>query len=257
MPTALIVEDEPEANQLLSMLVQLRGFQTDSAFSGGQALEMVDPVRHDLVFLDLMLPDISGYDICRVLKESRSTCTIPVVMVTARLAEENRRQGFFTGASDYVSKPYTPEQIFEAMEQANDWRQEIARSSSEGQVALEARNEVANYRAICKLRTLLLERTRVSEDMARRIGQVLIDLTSRAIEWGSRKATGTVASIHYRWDQDEVEFVVADESGWFEAFPPRKLEGLAGLIAKGQFDKISFNEETRRLVLTSLTPSET
>src|SRR5881275_1507726 len=102
MPIALIVEDEPEANQLLSMLVQLRGYQTESAFTGEQALGMIEAARPDLIFLDLMLPDINGFDICRAIKGKRSTCSIPVVMVTARLAAENRAQGFRVGATDYV-----------------------------------------------------------------------------------------------------------------------------------------------------------
>ncbi|HEY2158416.1 MAG TPA: response regulator [Isosphaeraceae bacterium] len=94
MPTALIVEDEPAANQLLSMLVQLRGYATDSAFSGGEAIEKADGGHPDLVFLDLMLPDINGYEVCEAIKGRRSTTDIPVVMVTARVAGENRIQGF-------------------------------------------------------------------------------------------------------------------------------------------------------------------
>ncbi len=67
MPKALIVEDEPEANELLAMLVQLRGYQTDSAFTGGEALIKAEQARPDIVFLDLMLPDLNGYDVCRAL----------------------------------------------------------------------------------------------------------------------------------------------------------------------------------------------
>src|SRR5689334_22299746 len=109
MPTALIVEDEPEANRLLSLLVQLRGYSTESAFTGGQALELAGSRRPDIVFLDLMLPDINGYDVCRALKARRETHPIPVVMVTARVADENRLQSFRVGAHDYVPKPYTPD----------------------------------------------------------------------------------------------------------------------------------------------------
>src|SRR3954453_5250550 len=107
MPTALIVEDEPEANLLLAMLVQLRGYQTESAFTGGEALEKARRRCPDVVFLDLMLPDINGYDVCRPLRAERTTGAIPVVMVTARLAAENRVQGFRVGATEYIPKPYT------------------------------------------------------------------------------------------------------------------------------------------------------
>ena len=70
MPTALIVEDEPEANKLLAMLVQLRGYQTESALDGAQAMDHLRNRIPDVVFLDLMLPDVDGYEICRSLKSS-------------------------------------------------------------------------------------------------------------------------------------------------------------------------------------------
>ncbi len=70
MPTALIVEDEPEANKLLAMLVQLRGYQTESALDGAAAIDHLRKHVPDVIFLDLMLPDIDGYEICRTLKAS-------------------------------------------------------------------------------------------------------------------------------------------------------------------------------------------
>jgi DNA-binding response OmpR family regulator len=116
MPIALIVEDEPEANRLLSMLIQLRGYQTESAFTGGQALEMAQMQRPDIVFLDLMLPDQSGIDVCRELKSRRETSDVPVVIVTARLEEDARARTAQVGANEYVAKPYTAGQIFDALE---------------------------------------------------------------------------------------------------------------------------------------------
>ena len=79
MPSALIVEDEPEANHLLAMLVQLRGYRTDSAYTGGEALEKVREQPPDIVFLDLMLPDMNGYEVCRALKTKKATSLIPIV----------------------------------------------------------------------------------------------------------------------------------------------------------------------------------
>ena len=132
MPTALIVEDEPAANGLLAMIVKLRGYQTESAFTGGEALKKADDHRPDLVFLDLMLPDINGYEVCKSLRDRRATGDVPVVMVTARLAAENRVQGFRAGAVEYIPKPYTPDQIFAAMTRADSWRGRIDRLGDEG-----------------------------------------------------------------------------------------------------------------------------
>lgn len=129
MPTALIVEDEPEANRLLAMIVQLRGYRTRSAFTGGEALAaMNDPEPPDVVFLDLMLPDTNGYDVCRQIKSAQGSREIPVVMVTARLADEGRARSEQVGADGFIPKPYTPSQIFDALTTAD----EIRRRGQEG-----------------------------------------------------------------------------------------------------------------------------
>jgi CheY-like chemotaxis protein len=249
MPKALIVEDEPEANELLAMLVQLRGYQTDSAFTGGEALEKASTDRPDIVFLDLMLPDLNGYDVCRALKGSRDTNAIPVVMVTARLADENRVQGFQVGATEYVPKPYTPDQIFGAMAQADAWTRKLAEGEVEGTIPLDARDDVGHLRDVNRLLSLLLERTPLTEDAARGIGQVLVDLALRAVDWGGRNGKGPVATLRYRWDQREVVITLTDESGWFAADPPRKPEGLGGLIARGRFDEITCKDSTGQVVM--------
>src|ERR1700733_11814205 len=104
MPTALIVEDEPEANKLLAMLVQLRRYSTISAYSGAEALDKVVTHMPGVVPLALMLPVRGGYDVCRALKASGTTSQVPIVIVTARIAAENRIESFRAGADDYVPK---------------------------------------------------------------------------------------------------------------------------------------------------------
>ena len=250
MPKALIVEDEPEANELLAMLVQLRGYQTDSAFTGREALNKVERARPDLIFLDLMLPDINGYDVCRTLKASRGTSAIPVVMVTARLAAENRLKGFRLGATEYVAKPYTPDQIFEAMARADAWSRRLAEGEAEGTIPLDARCDVAHLLEISRLRSLLLEQTALSEDDGRALDQVLVEVATRAVDWGGRGGHGLVASFHYRRDRDAVAITLRDESGWFADDSPRKPEGLGGLIARGRFDEVACNESAGQVVMT-------
>jgi CheY-like chemotaxis protein len=249
MPKALIVEDEPEANELLAILVQLRGYQTDSAFTGGEALEKAEKARPDIVFLDLMLPDINGYDVCRALKASRDTSAIPIVMVTARLAAENRIQGFRVGATDYVPKPYTPDQIFGAMAQADSWTRKLAEGEVEGLIPLDACVDVSHLRDVNRLVSLLLERTPLPAESAKALGQVLVDIALRAIDWGCRDCRGLVATLRYRWDQDHVAITLKDESGWFAADPPRKPEGLGGVIARGRFDEVTCNETIGQVVM--------
>src|SRR5262249_20784669 len=158
MPTALIVEDEPEANRLLSMLVQLRGYRTESAFTGGEALDKVRQRPPDLVFLDLMLPDINGYEVCKRLKTKKATSLIPVIMVTARVESENRVESFRVGADDYIPKPYTPDQIYQAMSKASAWHGRTCESTVDGLMPISLAGEEELCRLLGQLRNLLLAR---------------------------------------------------------------------------------------------------
>ncbi len=250
MPTALIVEDEPEANQLLAMLVQLRGYETESAFTGGEALRKIDAARPDIVFLDLMLPDINGYDVCKTVKSRRETSGVPIVMVTARLASENRVLGFRAGAEDYIPKPYTPDQIFQAMTDARDWNRRLRdRPGVHCDIVVDTRADFAHLKALSHLRGLILERTPLHQDAVRALGQCLVELSQRAIEFGRKCGGGEVAAIRVQDRDDRLEVVVDDRAEWLSQDPPGRAEGLGQILAKGPFAEIAFAPESGRLTL--------
>ena len=102
-PTLLIVEDEPSLIEALEVGLQREGFITKVARDGIQALAMFDVVQPDLVLLDLMLPGMSGVDVCRQIRLKSRT---PVIMVTARDSELDTVVGLEVGADDYVTKPF-------------------------------------------------------------------------------------------------------------------------------------------------------
>jgi CheY-like chemotaxis protein len=232
MPTALIVEDEPAANQLLAMLVQLKGYQTESAFTGGEAIRKADDSRPDVVFLDLMLPDINGYEVCRALRGRRATNEIPIVLVTARLADENRLQGFRAGAAEYVPKPYTPDQIFQAMSRADTWRSRIAELPSSGEIPI-GRDHLACYQHASDLHRLLLARTRLSEDDVGRVITAVLDSFQRASSWAEDHPCGLVAKFGYKLEPSRIILNLCDESGWFRDEPP---VAIAAQMAQAGFD---------------------
>ena len=108
----LIVEDEPDLVETLEYNLKKEGYLTRSAPDGESALiEAFRAPLPDLVLLDLMLPDISGKEICRRLKADEQTKRIPIIMVTARGEEMDRVIGFEVGADDYVVKPYSPREL--------------------------------------------------------------------------------------------------------------------------------------------------
>ncbi len=110
--TLLIVEDERDLLSTLEYNLQREGFETRAASTGEQALKLAElEPRPDLVLLDVMLPDISGTEVCRRLKQNEALRRIPVVMLTARGEEIDRVVGFEVGADDYVVKPFSVREL--------------------------------------------------------------------------------------------------------------------------------------------------
>ena len=102
-PTVLVVEDEESFIEALQVGLRREGYRVEIARDGMQALEMFDIVKPDLVLLDVMLPKMSGIDVCRALRKKTTT---PIIMVTAKGSEIDTVVGLEVGADDYVTKPY-------------------------------------------------------------------------------------------------------------------------------------------------------
>ena len=102
-PTVLIVEDEDSFIEALTVGLNREGFRVEVAQDGASALQRFAEVQPDVILLDLMLPRISGIDVCR---EIRKTSTVPIIMVTAKSAEIDMVVGLEVGADDYITKPY-------------------------------------------------------------------------------------------------------------------------------------------------------
>ena len=107
----LIVDDEPDIVELLEYNLRQAGYSVVTARDGASAMAEVRRQRPDLILLDVMLPDISGTEICRRLRKDASTEGIPIMMITARGEEIDRVVGFELGADDYVTKPFSPREI--------------------------------------------------------------------------------------------------------------------------------------------------
>lgn len=107
----LVVEDDPDIRGVLERNLGEAGYVVHSAETGGEALRLVEAFAPDLVLLDLMLPDRSGGDVCRALRENPNTRTVPVIMVSALAGEANRVAGLEHGADDYVQKPFSMREL--------------------------------------------------------------------------------------------------------------------------------------------------
>ena len=143
-PTVLLVEDEDSFVEALTLGLNREGFRVVVAQDGATALELFSEVKPDVILLDLMLPRISGIDVCR---EIRKQSTVPIIMVTAKSAEIDMVVGLEVGADDYITKPYRIREVVArlrallrraAMDHSGPARTVGVRSLVVGDVALDS-----------------------------------------------------------------------------------------------------------------------
>jgi DNA-binding response OmpR family regulator len=117
-PRVLIVEDEPNIVLSLEILLRRAGYETASTADGEAALELIRQTRPDVVLLDIMLPKLNGYEVCRVVKSDPTLSSIPVIMLTAKGQEVEILKGLELGASAYIAKPFGNAEVLEAVRAA-------------------------------------------------------------------------------------------------------------------------------------------
>jgi len=104
----LIVDDEGKIRQVIKIYLQKEGYTIDEAEDGKEALEKIHLTEFSLIILDVMMPEIDGWTICREIRKSSS---VPIIMVTARSAEYDKLFGFELGVDDYITKPFSPKEM--------------------------------------------------------------------------------------------------------------------------------------------------
>ncbi len=107
----LVVDDEPDALELIDFNLKNSGYEVTTAADGAEALKKARTLSPDLIVLDLMLPEIDGTEVCKILRRDQATSAIPIIMLTAKAAEIDRVLGLELGADDYVTKPFSPREL--------------------------------------------------------------------------------------------------------------------------------------------------
>ncbi len=106
--TIAIIDDDPTIVKVVRIILQTNGFEVLEAFNGTEGLELVKRELPDMVLLDIMMPDLNGFEVLRLLKEDEKTKEIPVVFLTAKTGADYVSKGLDLGASDYIIKPFSP-----------------------------------------------------------------------------------------------------------------------------------------------------
>jgi DNA-binding response OmpR family regulator len=112
----LIIDDDLESVKLIGLMLERRGYQIAAAQSGAQALAKVQAEAPDLIVLDLMMPEMDGYEVCRRLRANPATADVPIIMFTAKTQLDDKVAGFQAGADDYLTKPVHPNELASRVE---------------------------------------------------------------------------------------------------------------------------------------------
>jgi len=109
----MVVDDEPYIARVIKFKLEQEGYTVVSANDGITGLEKIRQEKPQLVLLDVMMPGLSGYEVCQKIKADAELAGIPVVFLTAKGQERDREQGLAIGASDYITKPFSPNRLLE------------------------------------------------------------------------------------------------------------------------------------------------
>lgn len=107
----LVVDDEKDILELVEYNLTKNGYRVKTVTSGEEALELIKENDYDLIILDLMLPGVDGFDLCKIIKADKKKANIPIVMVTAKADEADKVAGLEIGADHYVTKPFSPREL--------------------------------------------------------------------------------------------------------------------------------------------------
>ncbi|HEY7727706.1 MAG TPA: response regulator [Candidatus Eisenbacteria bacterium] len=113
----LVVDDEIYIVHILDFSLGMEGYEVVTALDGEQALEKVKSERPDLIVLDIMMPKLDGYEVCKTIKGNPDTAHIPVILLSAKGRNVDQKMGFDVGADDYITKPFSPRKLVERINQ--------------------------------------------------------------------------------------------------------------------------------------------
>jgi CheY-like chemotaxis protein/anti-sigma regulatory factor (Ser/Thr protein kinase) len=267
--TALVVEDEKELAELIVQILELRGIKAEVLHQGAPAPAWVRERKPALLLLDLMLPDRDGYSVCEEVKLDRKTNLTPIVMVTARAGQSDRIKGLAVGANEYVTKPFTIEQLNAAIDRALAWREGLCKCGAEGEVHFELKSDARFLEELNHMLASLFLYSGLPADSIRQLTTAIREMGMNAIEWGHRKNMDLVVQVTYRVERDRVVIVIKDTG---PGFNPRNVPhaadpddpvkhmdvrdelglragGFGILMTRGLVDELEYNESGNQVTL--------
>ena len=175
MPKILVVDDEPDAIELIKVNLKGAGYDVLTAVDGDEALKKARALLPDLIVLDLMLPEVDGLEVCKILRRDQRISATPILMLTAKAAEIDRVLGLELGADDYVTKPFSPRELILRIKKLLRNGQTPAPAAKQDEITLkELSLDIPRHQAMVKGRAIDLTATefRLLTVLAQRRGRV-------------------------------------------------------------------------------------
>lgn len=270
MATALIVEDDRDQAEVVMHLLRGMDLIPMHAETGAEALRMAAQERPTVIILDLMLPDIDGFEVCRRLRADAATLATPIVMLTALGEAMHRHRGLRVGANAYLSKPYDPEDLRAALAGARAWEAGLRGQHVRGEIVVEFQSVSRFLQEVNEFLGEVCRGTPMAAEQAGRLRHAVMELGMNAIEWGNKYRPEAVVTLLYRAYDDRVEVAILDEGPGFdrEALPHAasgddptahmdvrealglREGGFGMMISRGLVDDLRYNDAGNEVTLT-------
>jgi DNA-binding response OmpR family regulator len=253
-PRVLIVEDAPDMNNLVADVLRAYGFEPIQAASAEQALGILSGDRPDAILLDVMLPGASGFELCKHLKSARETRPLPILMMTALGQPADRRQGYETGADDYLTKPFTPDGLVSRLRACLE---ECGRQRAMGgrlQFAIELSASLADLKAANALATSLFCHADFTPEQIEALRAGVVAIADAAGHWaaGHRGASPVRMTVDLNAERLQLRFQPLAEGadGFLTQHLAPDAAVPAGFTDAGLIDRIT--QEGGQVILEKL-----
>ncbi len=254
----LIVDDEKDLTYILQKFFSYKGYDTDVAYTGEEAIEKIENKRFDLIILDIMLPGMDGYEVCKRIKIDRRFNLIPVLMLTVKDTEEDKLRGFRTGADGYIAKPFDIDEldkyVKEIIEKNKILREEMG-VIQKIEFSLESQFEYLEK--VNNLMMQIFHYTDLEPDEIWNARLALSEIGANAIEHGNKGDREKAVKITFMIFKDRFVFEIEDEG---EGFDYSKVKnplnevlaerGRGLFLAQQSMDAVDFLSGGKKIRLT-------
>lgn len=194
----LVIEDDADINELMGQCLEQAGMRYVSAVTGEDGLKQAEAEHPDVVILDLMLPDIHGFEVARRLSEKRDTSDIAIVVLSCMCQDCDRKEAFGAGALSYMNKPFNPKDMIAAVQSAMTWKAQLKTRPAKGMVIFGGVDPLAPLKAAHEMEVDLFTRTSLSDEQIKKVHEGVGLLNKWAKEWNHDQKRETLIKLDYQ-----------------------------------------------------------